>query len=112
MSLSVSALRCTVSGNAVQNTMWVGNKQFEHNIGKCNNRNTARAMQVRHAKVQARFSGNDESGKGLQQLEHVCVLVVIDTRTAEARGVGLQRAEGAVPSGKWVLSLLRPGFET
>ena len=51
-------------------------------------------------KVQARFSGNDQSGKGLQQLGHVYVLAVIDTRTAEARGVGLQRAEGAVPSGK------------
>ena len=34
-------------------------------------------MQVRHAKLQARFSGNDESGKGLQQLEHVYVLAVM-----------------------------------
>ena len=75
----------------MQNTMWVGNKQFEHNMGKCNKRNrpalhndrtcptrnTERAMQVRHAKLQARFSGNDESGKGLQQLEHVYVLVAM-----------------------------------
>jgi hypothetical protein len=60
--------------------------------------------------VQARFSGNDQSGKGLQQLGHVYVLAAIDTRTAEARGVGLQRAEGAVPSGKWALSLPRPGL--
>ena len=34
-------------------------------------------MQVRHAKLQARFSGNDESGKGLQQLEHVYVLAAM-----------------------------------
>ena len=75
----------------MQNTMWVGNQQFEHNMGKCNKRNrptlhndrtcptckTERAMQVRHAKLQARFSGNDESGKGLQQLEHVYVLAVM-----------------------------------
>jgi len=29
MSLSVSALRCTLSWNAVHNTMWVGSNQFE-----------------------------------------------------------------------------------
>ena len=34
-------------------------------------------MQVRHAKLHARFSGNDESGKGLQQLQHVYVLAVM-----------------------------------
>ena len=61
--------------------------------------------------MQARFTGNNQSGKGLQQ-GHVYVLAVIDTRTAEARGVGLQQAEGAVPSGKWVLSLAPPKFET
>ena len=61
----------------MQNTMWVGNQQFAHNMGKCSKRNTERAMQVRHAKLQARFSGNDESGKGLQQLEHVYVLAVM-----------------------------------
>ena len=60
----------------MQNTTWVGNKQFEHNMGARNNRNTEKTMQVRHAKLQARFSGNDESGKGLQQLEHVYVLAV------------------------------------
>ena len=43
---------------------------------------------------------------------HDYVLAVIHTRTAEARGVGIQRAEGAVPSGKWVLSLAPPRFET
>ena len=58
--------------------------------------------------MQARFSGNDKSGEGLQQLGHVYVLVVLDQRAAKARGVGLQRAEGAVPSGKWVLSLAPP----
>ena len=34
-------------------------------------------MQVRRAKLQARFSGNDERGKGLQQLEHVYALAVM-----------------------------------
>ena len=67
-------------------------------------------MQVRHAKLQARFSGNYKSGNGLQQLGHVSVLAVVYTRTAEARGVDLQQAERAVPSGKWVLSPAPPKF--
>ena len=56
---------------------------------------TESATQFRHAKLQARFSGNDKSGKGLQQLGHVYVLAVIDTRTAEARCVDLKQAERA-----------------
>jgi hypothetical protein len=35
------------------------------------------------------YRENGKSGKGLPQLGHVCVLAVIDTRTAEARGVDL-----------------------
>ena len=39
------------------------------------------------------------------------MLAVIDTRVAEARGVDLQQAERAVPSGKWVLSHAPPRFQ-
>jgi hypothetical protein len=38
------------------------------------------------------------------------VLAVIDARTAEARGIDLQQAERAMPSGKWVLSPAPPKF--
>ena len=124
MSLSVSALRCTLAWNAVQNTMWVGSRQIEKNMRQCNKHNrpalhndrtclstsTESATQVRHAKLQARFSGNDTSGKELQ-LGHVYVLAAVDARTAEARGIDLQQADRAVPSGKWVLNPAPPKFQ-
>ena len=66
-------------------------------------------MQVRHAKLQARFSGNDESGKGVAPVG-ACLRAGCDARAAEAKCVDLQRAEPAVPSDKLVLSPAPPKF--
>ena len=45
MSLSVSGLRCTLSWDAVQNTMWVGNNLFDKNTRKFNKHTPAGSAQ-------------------------------------------------------------------